>query len=961
MFMFQATQKCRPKEFLVSSCALAGKAFALLIFSLLLTATSSIAASIQLAWAPNLDTNLAGYRLYKRLMPQGFDYTTYQWQGTETASSATVDLGATYCFVVRAYSTSGIESGDSNEVCYRLNSPPIATSQAVSTYEDVSMPIKIDAMDVDGNALAFTLVTAPSYGSLAGSAPSFTYSPKPNFSGADSFTFKANDGQADSGVATVSITVAPVNDAPVAFGQTIGMTEGTVLNATLSATDVDGDRLQYAIAVNASKGVATVVDSATGSFTYKPNPYVSGSDSFTFNASDGKAASQPATVSLTIAAANYPPTAVSQAVSTAEDTSVSVILSGSDVNGDALTYRIVGLPGHGTLSGTSPNLIYKPQANYNGPDSVVFVANDGKADSNSAAVSITVTPVNDSPVAEAGPDQIVDETAVVTLRGTNSTDIEGPIATYQWKQTSGPAAILSGANTSQASFTAPVVGPQGEVLKFELAVTDSSGFRSTDTCIINVTWRNDPPFANAGADQMINEAMVVILDGSASSDPDDGIATYVWTQISGPVVMLSGPSSVNPMLRAPSVGLTGVTLKFQLEVTDVGGLKAVDTVVVNVSNVNQPPVANAGSGQTVMEGNTVVLRGTGSYDPDGTISIYRWKQLTGVPVALSNAMSATSSFVAPQVSAAGATMSFELTVVDDGGLSGTAAADVIITNTTAPVIVSPYYGQTGCVMEPTISIDSSSVPDMYAHAYTQWRISKTAAFSSLILDVTSSVHLVELPVPHTMLDASTTYYVSARFFDSNETPSGWSNPVQFTTGADADDANMNGIPDQQEVSWWKDLNRDRIVDARQPATIKDAIDRSNNFMIGVEKASSSVTEIVKLELLVGAARTVALNAADFLTPQTVWSNIAIPGLFSYRAKLSSPGATGKFRVYFPMAVASNAVFYKYDTINGWQDFSEHTTIGADGRSIVLEIQDGGFGDADGVANGVIVDPGLLKP
>ena len=100
-------------------------------------------------------------------------------------------------------------------------------------------------------------------------------------------------------------------------------------------------------------------------------------------------------------AANHPPAAATQSVTTAEDMVAAVILTGSDVDGNALTYRVVNSPSHGTLNGTAPNLTYRPAPNYNGADSLTFVANDGTVDSAPGAVNITVTPVNDPPVATA--------------------------------------------------------------------------------------------------------------------------------------------------------------------------------------------------------------------------------------------------------------------------------------------------------------------------------------------------------------------------------------------------------------------------------------------------------------------------------------------------------------------------------------------------------------------------------
>src|SRR5207244_5743775 len=108
--------------------------------------------------------------------------------------------------------------------------------------------------------------------------------------------------------------------------------------------------------------------------------------------------SNTATVSITVIPVNDAPVAAVQSVTTTEDTPKAITLSAADVDGDPLTYAIVTGPAHGTLSGTVPNLTYTPAPNYNGPDGFTFKANDGTIDSNVAAVSISVTPVNDPPV-----------------------------------------------------------------------------------------------------------------------------------------------------------------------------------------------------------------------------------------------------------------------------------------------------------------------------------------------------------------------------------------------------------------------------------------------------------------------------------------------------------------------------------------------------------------------------------
>ena len=126
----------------------------------------------------------------------------------------------------------------------------------------------------------------------------------------------------------------------------------------------------------------------------------------------------------------HDPVANAQSIGTDEDTATAVTLSGSDVDGDSLTFTVTSGPAHGTLSGSGANLTYTPAANYNGPDSFTYVANDGWTDSAAASVSLTVQAVNDAPAANAqsiGTDE--DTATVVTLSGS---DVEGDGLTYKW-------------------------------------------------------------------------------------------------------------------------------------------------------------------------------------------------------------------------------------------------------------------------------------------------------------------------------------------------------------------------------------------------------------------------------------------------------------------------------------------------------------------------------------------------
>jgi len=301
-------------------------------------------------------------------------------------------------------------------------------------------------------------------------------------------------------------------------------------------------------------------------------------------------------------------------------------------------------------------------------------------------VSTTLSISNQSPLANAGPDQNVNEGATVTLSAANSTDPEGGVLTYTWSQVSGTPVTLSNSSAAQTTFVPPNVGPNGETLGFQLTVTDSGGLQSSDTCIVNVLWVNQPPSATAGTDLSVNEGTMATLNGEGSSDPDGFSLSYEWSQISGTSVALSNPYAAKPTFLAPGVGPDGETLVFQLTVTDSGGLQARDSCIVNVVRITQPPVAEAGPDQSVNQGVSVTLDGTGSTDPDGGLLAYSWLQTSGAPVTLDNPGSAQPRFVANTGGTRGSLL-FRLTVTNGRGLSASDQCSVAV-NDAAPVAVN---------------------------------------------------------------------------------------------------------------------------------------------------------------------------------------------------------------------------------------------------------------------------------
>ncbi|MFQ6029928.1 MAG: Ig-like domain-containing protein, partial [Dehalococcoidia bacterium] len=275
-----------------------------------------------------------------------------------------------------------------------VDDPPVATNHGAGTAEDTAVGLTLSASDVDTaqQDLIFSVVTPPSNGGLSGTAPDLVYTPNPDYNGPDSFTFMANDGSNDSNVATVSLDVSPVNDAPAASNQGASTTEDTAVGLTLTASDVDNPPQDLTFSV-VTPPVNGALSGTVPDLTYTPNPDYNGPDSFTFQVNDGAAVSNIATVSLNVTSVNDPSVADARSVTLDQDASTSIVLTASDADTplENLVFNLLTSPASGSLTGTLPNLTYTPDPGYTGPDSFTFQVNDGAAVSNIATVSLTVT------------------------------------------------------------------------------------------------------------------------------------------------------------------------------------------------------------------------------------------------------------------------------------------------------------------------------------------------------------------------------------------------------------------------------------------------------------------------------------------------------------------------------------------------------------------------------------------
>jgi peptidoglycan/xylan/chitin deacetylase (PgdA/CDA1 family) len=290
-----------------------------------------------------------------------------------------------------------------------VNDAPVADDQAVTTAEDTPVVITLSGSDIDGDPLTtYAIADTPTHGVLSGTVPDLTYTPDTDYHGPDSFTFTVSDGVLTSAPATVSITINPVNDAPSVMDDAYETQTGVQLvigdqaqGVLANDTDIDGDALSAVLESGPSHGLLTL--NAAGTFVYSPAAGFIGVDSFTYRASDGELASDPATVTITVTPVNYAPVAVDDHYEVDEDrvltilAATGVLSNDTDSDDDVLTASLVDGPEHGTLSlNPSGAFVYTPAADFNGQDSFTYRAYDGQAYSAPANVTITIHEVSEN-------------------------------------------------------------------------------------------------------------------------------------------------------------------------------------------------------------------------------------------------------------------------------------------------------------------------------------------------------------------------------------------------------------------------------------------------------------------------------------------------------------------------------------------------------------------------------------
>jgi hypothetical protein len=400
---------------------------------------------------------------------------------------------------------------------------------------------------------------------------------------------------------TFQIAVTSVNDAPVAVDDTATVPRNAAATAVdvlaNDDDDVDGETPTITARTDGSKGTVVITGGGTG-LTYQPGLNQIGSDSFTYTISDGSLATATATVSVTIAGGNVAPSAVDEPFTVGEDagaTAVPVLANDWDAESDPLliTGKTNGAKGTVTITGGGSGLTYAPNLNANGSDSFTYTIDDGQGGTDTGTVSITITPVNDLPVANNDSATVTEDalsaTAIAALG--NDTDADGDTRTVTGK-TNGAKGVVTITGGGTGVAYKPSANLNGAD-SFTYTISDGHGGTAIGTVNVTITPVNDIPNAvnDAGLTVWQSAGPTALAVGTNDSDVDgDTLSiTFAGPATHGAVAITGGGTG----LTFDPVQLYAGTDTFTYTVSDGHGGTDTATVLLTVVNDSSVPTVTS--------------------------------------------------------------------------------------------------------------------------------------------------------------------------------------------------------------------------------------------------------------------------------------------------------------------------------------------------------------------------------
>ncbi|WP_432199573.1 Ig-like domain-containing protein [Erythrobacter sp. W53] len=516
------------------------------------------------------------------------------------------------------------------------NPAPVAVDDTASTNEDTTVNIPVLANDSDPDSDPLTVIAASAPNGTVTILPDGTidYTPNPDFNGLDTISYTISDGNGGTASATVTVTVDPENDPPVAVDDTTTTLEDTPVTIPVlgNDSDVDGDPLTV---TDATAPNGTVVINPDGTVTYTPDPDFNGTDTITYTIDDGNGGTDTATITVNVTPVNDAPVAVNDTAATPEDTPITIPVLGndSDVDGDPLTVSGATSPDGTVTINPDGTITFTPNPDFNGPATITYTIDDGNGGTATATVTVDVTPLNDPPVAVDDTVTTPEDSPVTVPVLANDSDVDGDPLTVTDAVAPNGTVVINPDGT--VTYTPNPNFNGTDVITY--TISDGNGGTDTATITVMVDPVNDPPVAvDDTVDAVEDEPVTIPVLGNDSDLDGDPLTVTDATSPNGTV-------TINPdgtITFTPDPDFNGPTT-ITYTIDDGMGGTATATVTVNVAPVNDPPVGTddtattdedtpvtipALANDTDVDGDPLTIvsanapNGTVTINPDGTIT-----------------------------------------------------------------------------------------------------------------------------------------------------------------------------------------------------------------------------------------------------------------------------------------------------------------------------------------------------
>jgi len=482
-----------------------------------------------------------------------------------------------------------------------VNDPPIANPDSATVNEDsTNNPINVLANDTDpeNNTLSVTSATAGNGTTSILGNGTVRYTPNPNFNGQDTINYSISDGNGGNASSTVTVTVNPLPDAPVANNDTATVNEDSTnnsINVTANDTDADGDTLT----VTAASTATGTVSPSGGNVLYTPPPNFAGQATISYTISDGNGGSASATVTVTVTNVNDPPVANNDTATVNEDSTnniINVTANDTDPDGNTLTVTIASTA-TGTASPSGGNVLYTPPANFTGQATISYTISDGNGGTASAIVTVTVTNLNDPPIANNDTATVNEDSTNNIINVTaNDTDPDGDTLTVTVASAANGTATPSSGNV----IYAPNANFNGtDTISY--TISDGNGGSASATVTVTVTNVNDPPVANDDTATVNEDSTNNVINVTANDTDLDGDTLTV--SAASAANGTATPSAGN-VVYAPNANFNG-TDTINYTVSDGNGGTDTAIVTVTVTAITDPPTAVNDQPPAIAEGGAI--------------------------------------------------------------------------------------------------------------------------------------------------------------------------------------------------------------------------------------------------------------------------------------------------------------------------------------------------------------------